>query len=93
MTCKSDVYALAVTFWELWSNGEVPFAGVSNKSVTTGIINGNLRLKCQEQWPISHVLESIFRDREFSFGCGDRKGKEAKLVLDRLKKLDISEDV
>jgi len=62
MTMESDIWGLAVTFWELYSNGARPYNDLSITNVVSFLANKKLCPECDESWPITPLLEKIFEN-------------------------------
>lgn len=68
-SCKSDVYAFAVTVWEIFNKGELPFLRMTDEEVLTSLRCGELRWKHSKSTPeplrllLSKCWETSPRDR------------------------------
>ncbi|XP_046676097.1 inactive tyrosine-protein kinase 7-like [Homalodisca vitripennis] len=68
-SCKSDIYAFAVTVWEIFSRGELPFGKMSDREVMAALEGGELRWKPHKNMPeglrilLSKCWEPSPRDR------------------------------
>merc|ERR1719483_1856264 len=67
---ESDVWALGVTFWEIFTDGEKPYKNMKNAAVISRLQCGTLRPTCDPEWPISPVLQQIFEPNKKTEICG-----------------------
>ena len=69
LTKGSDIWALAMCFWELWLNGKTPYAHLKAEAVVSRLINETLKPSCLEfpQQPgpigIAAMLDKIFSNK------------------------------
>jgi len=64
LTKESDIWALAVTFWELFSNGLLPYGNMKGELVVSRLAAGDLSPTCHDSWPITPILHRIFENDE-----------------------------
>uniref|UniRef100_A0A1B6EA58 Protein kinase domain-containing protein n=1 Tax=Clastoptera arizonana TaxID=38151 RepID=A0A1B6EA58_9HEMI len=68
-SCKSDVYSFAVTVWEIFSRGEMPFSRMTDQEVLSLLERGDLHWKHHKTTPeslkqlLSKCWETSPRDR------------------------------
>eukprot|EP00493_Phyllostaurus_siculus_P026059 UN26404 len=60
LTFDSDIWAIGVTFWELFSNGRKPYLHLKGNEVISRLMETNLHPKIDDSWPISDILTRIF---------------------------------
>ncbi|KAK6751326.1 hypothetical protein RB195_002983 [Necator americanus] len=51
-TMKCDVYSYAIFLWEVFNNGQKPFAGMDNKTVRENVSNPKFRPVIDPTWPV-----------------------------------------
>jgi len=61
-THEADVWALAVTFWEIWADGVQPYAHLKIQQVVERLTYGNLSPRCESEWEITPLLNEIFEN-------------------------------
>merc|ERR1719419_1019965 len=63
-TPQSDIWALGVCFWELFTKGKTPYYHLDDvKKVVARLSMSDLSPKCDHDWgPITTVLEEIFQN-------------------------------
>ena len=87
----TDIWARAIVFWELFTNGKLPYPHLKPGQVVSRLTEESLRPECDAAWPVTPILETVFD------GC---KKSNASLCaqwlfeqLDQLKENIIGERV
>jgi len=61
-TLQSDIWALSVCFWEIFSDGTRPYDDKSQAEVLQGLVHNDLFLECDPNWPMTPILKEIFQN-------------------------------
>jgi len=83
LTFESEIWAIGVTFWEIFSDGRKPYLHLKGNEVVSRLMEGNLYPKIDESWIIAEILERIFATPK----SGASTIKSAKTLHDCIKNL------
>ena len=53
-----------VTFWELFTNGKIPYVHMKSSEVHSRLAIGDLKPRVERSWPIADILEMIFEENK-----------------------------
>jgi len=60
LTFESDIWAMGITFWEIFTNGRMPYLHLKGSEVISRLSVGDLHPAIDEDWPIADILTKIF---------------------------------
>ena len=60
LTYHTDIWALAICFWELFTDGKLPYLHLKPGQVVSRLAEESLQPECDPAWPITPILEKIF---------------------------------